>query len=274
MASCRRHGRRPRRGRRSPCATLFSLVALSQGGVNRGMTVLFLPAEVLAVFVAISAAGLGVLLTAPETFRLRSPGGRVALLRVLVGALWATDATLKFLPRAPPVLAYWLVVGAGQDQPGLSWWFSYWAGVVGSNPALWWYGTGALEALLATALLLGFARRSAYVAGFLLSLSLWAIPEGFGGPYRSSTTDVGAGLLYALLFLMLLQMDSVSGPARYAVDAALGRRWPSWRFIGGGSSRVVSAHGSESREQASPPLVADPIIEGRRGEVPRAGADR
>jgi uncharacterized membrane protein YphA (DoxX/SURF4 family) len=197
------------------------------------MTDLFLPAEYFAVFAAAVTLGLGVLFAAPDRFHLRSPGGRAALVRILVGAIWATDASLKFLPGAPPKLAYWLIVGVGQDQPSLSWWFSYWAAVVGGNPSLWWYGTGALEALVATALLLGLARRFAYLGGFVLGLALWAIPEGFGGPYLPSTTDVGVGLLYAVVSLMLLQMDSVSGPARLAVDPTIERRWRGWRVFGG-----------------------------------------
>jgi uncharacterized membrane protein YphA (DoxX/SURF4 family) len=236
--------------------------------------VLFMPAEVTAVIVAIAAVGLGVLFAAPETFRLRTPGGRVAMLRILVGAVWATDATLKFLPRAPPELAYWLVVGSGQDQPSLSWWFSYWEGTIAASPTLWWYGTGALEALLAMALLLGFARRFAYLGGFLLSLALWAIPEGFGGPYLPSTTDVGAGLLYALVFLMLLQMDSVSGPARFAVDSSIGRRWPAWRVIGGGSANVAGFAVRADGDRRGGAGSAESNGNGGDVQIHGAGADR
>ncbi len=201
------------------------------------MPVLFLPAEVAALVMAFAAVVLGVLFAAPETFHLRSPGGRVACLRVLVGAILAIDASLQFLPGAPPQLAYLLVVGAGQEHPSLSWWFSYWAGVIAQDPGFWWYGTGVLMAFLAACLILGVARRLAYVVGFLFSVMLWAVPNGFGGPYAAPNTDIGAGLLYAVLFLVLLQIDSVSGPARLAADAALERRWPGWRGVGGASLR-------------------------------------
>ena len=201
------------------------------------MSELFVPAEFAAMAMAFAAAALGVLYAFPKTFDLRSPGLRAAGLRLLVGSILAVDATLQFLPGAPPQLAYLLVVGAGQDQPALSWWFSYWAGVIAGNPGLWWYGTGVLMAILATCLILGLARRLAYVIGFLFGLMLWAIPNGFGGPYSAPNTDIGAGLLYAVLFLILLQVDSVSGPARLAADATLERRWPTWRVIGGGSHR-------------------------------------
>ena len=200
-----------------------------------GMSGLFVPAEFAAMFMAVVAAVLGVLFAFPGRLRPLSPGSRVACLRLLVGAILAVDAILQFLPGAPPQLAYLLVVGAGQNQPALSWWYAYWASVIAGDPGFWWYGTGILMAILATCLLLGVARRLAYLVGFLFSLALWAIPNGFGGPYAAPNTDVGAGLLYAVLFLILLQMDSVSRPARWAADVILEHRWPGWRAIGGAS---------------------------------------
>lgn len=189
------------------------------------------------MIMALATVALGVLFAAPDTFHLRSPGGRVACLRVFVGAILAVDASLQFLPGAPPQLAYLLVVGAGQEHPTLSWWFSYWAAVIAQDPGFWWYGTGALMAFLAACLILGIARRLAYVVGFFFSLLLWAVPNGFGGPYAAPNTDIGAGLMYAVLFLVLLQIDSVSGPARLSADAVLERRWPGWRGVGGASLR-------------------------------------
>ncbi len=191
------------------------------------------------MFMAVVAVVLGVLFAFPTTFRLRSPGRRVAFLRLLVGTVLAVDATLQFLPGASPQVAYLLVVGAGQEQPALSGWFSYWASVIAGDPGFWWYGTGILMACLATCLILGVARRLAYVTGSFFGLLLWAIPNGFGGPYVAPHTDVGAGLLYALLFLFLLQMDSVSGPVRLAGDVMLERRWPKWRVLGGRSFRPL-----------------------------------
>ena len=209
---------------------------------------------------AFAAAVLGVLFAFPKTFRLRSPGIRVAALRLLVGSILAVDATLQFLPGAPPQVAYLLVVGAGQNRPALSWWFSYWAGVIAADPGLWWYGTGILMACLATCLILGVARRLAYVVGFLFSLMLWAVPNGFGGPYAAPNTDIGAGLLYAVLFLVLLQMDSVSGAARLAGDAAVERRWSAWRIIGGASFRRLPPHDFRDTGGAGPPPHGDRLV--------------
>lgn len=227
--------------------------------LRSGMSELFVPAEFAAVIMALAAAVLGVLFAFPGAFRLRAPGIRVACLRVMVGAILAVDATLQFLPGAPPQLAYLLVVGAGQDQPSLSWWFSYWASVIAGDPGLWWYGTGVLMAILATCLILGVARRLAYVVGFLFSLMLWAIPNGFGGPYAAPNTDIGAGLLYAVLFLILFQVDSAASPARLAADTTLERRWPKWRVIGGGSlGRRLPQNTGEDRTEHPQPTAESP----------------
>ena len=249
-----------------------------------GMSELFVPAEFAAMVLALAAVVLGPLFAFPETFRLWSPGSRVACLRLLLGGILAMDATLQFLPGAPPQLAYLLVVVAGQNQPALSWWFSYWASVIAGDPGLWWYGTGVLMAFLATCLILGVARRLAYVVGFLFSVMLWAIPNGFGGPYAAPNTDIGAGLLYAVLFLILLQVESVSGPARLTADATLERRWPRWRVIGGASLRRRPPENTREEERGPPQptsespsaalLPATTVPSGSAAQVSHPGSDR
>lgn len=195
------------------------------------------PLEFLALVLGSVTATLGVVFTMPQTFCLRSPGSRVAALRILVGVIWAGDATLKFVPGAPPLVAYYLVWGQAQLQPSLAGWFSFWAGTVAANPAFWWYGAGAFEGLLAACLVLGLARRVVYLGGFAFSLGLWAVPEGFGGPYDLATIELGVGLASAVVFLLLLQMDSTSGPARWTADVALERRWLKWKIVGGPAFR-------------------------------------
>lgn len=212
------------------------------------MTAALLPGEVAAALLAALAGILGLLFSSPATFHLRSSGDRAAVLRIVVGAILAFDATLQFLPGSPPVLAYLLVVGAGQDLPSLGWWFSYWAQVIGRDPGFWWYGTGVVSALLAACLIFGFARRLAYGVGVLFGFLLWAVPNGFGGPYAAPNTDIGAGLVYAVAFLTLLLTDSASGPTWFAADTRLERRWPRWRWIGGGPpGKALSGSGRETK---------------------------
>jgi nitrite reductase (NO-forming) len=74
----------------------------------------------------------------------------------------------------------------------------------------------------------GFARKVTYSIGFLYGLFVWSVAEGFGGPYVPGTsTDVGAAIIYSLLFGTLLVVDA----GRFSVDAWIERRWPAWRRV-------------------------------------------
>src|SRR5256886_3031064 len=72
-------------------------------------------------------------------------------------------------------------------------------------------------------------RKVAYTAGFLLSLIIWSVPEGFGGPYGPSSTDIGTGIIYAFVFLLLMIINATFGPSRGSLDYAIERRWPAWK---------------------------------------------
>ena len=118
-------------------------------------------------------------------------------------------------------------------QPGwLHWWFRFWTHVINTSPSTFAYITIVLETLLGLALVFGFARRSTYLIGFIFSIAILAIPEGFGGPYSMSSTDIAQGIIYALVFAALYGLDSVSTvKPSWAVDAKLERRFPWWRPI-------------------------------------------
>jgi thiosulfate dehydrogenase [quinone] large subunit len=79
-----------------------------------------------------------------------------------------------------------------------------WIGLQSSAPTFFAVLTGVTETALALVLVFGIARRAGYSLGIIYSLLVWAVGEGFGGPYISGPTDVGTGIVYALLFLTLL----------------------------------------------------------------------
>jgi hypothetical protein len=59
-------------------------------------------------------------------------------------------------------------------------------------------------------------------------LFVWSVAEGFGGPYvPGTTTDVGAAIIYSLVFLARLLVDA----GRLSVDRWIIRRVPAWRRI-------------------------------------------
>jgi nitrite reductase (NO-forming) len=86
------------------------------------------------------------------------------------------------------------------------------------------------ETYLALALIGGFARKVTYSIGIAYALFVWSVAEGFGGPYvPGTTTDVGAAILYSLVFWALLIVDA----GRMSVDRLIAARIPAWRRIAG-----------------------------------------
>ena len=65
--------------------------------------------------------------------------------------------------------------------------------------------------LLGLALIFGFIKKIAYSLGIVLSLLIWSIPEGFGGPYGPSSTDVGTAVIYAIVFIALILINADLG---------------------------------------------------------------
>jgi nitrite reductase (NO-forming) len=65
----------------------------------------------------------------------------------------------------------------------------------------------------------------------VFALFIWSIPEGFGGPFVPGATDVGAGLVYVLVFATLIVMDHTLGRSPYSVDYYLERLFPAWRHV-------------------------------------------
>ena len=153
----------------------------------------------------------------------------IALIRIAFGAIWAVDATLKWQPAFRANFGR-IVAGVGNGQPGfLSWWFRLWQLVVaGDRAPIFALLTATTETYLACALIAGFARRVTYTVGFAYGLFVWSVAEGFGGPYVPGTsTDVGAAIIYSLVFLALLLVDA----GRFSVDRWIVRRIPAWRLV-------------------------------------------
>jgi nitrite reductase (NO-forming) len=156
-----------------------------------------------------------------------------AILRILLGSAWAANAALKWLPAFGAAFLS-MLTGASQDQPAfLKPWFSLVSSIAsdGRAPVLA-FGSAAIETYLAVALLTGFARKVTYSVGAIYTALIWATAEGFGGPYvPGASTDVGAAIIYTLLFLTLLIHDAGVGFSRLSLDNVLERRLPGWRRV-------------------------------------------
>lgn len=122
-------------------------------------------------------------------------------------------------------------MAAGQGQSGwLHWWFQLWHRIVAQSPDTFGYTTAALETLIAAGLIFGVARGSIYFLGGVASVGIWAVAEGFGGPYGSGSTDIGAGVMYAVEFLALYGLDTLARRA-WTLDERIEQRVSWWRTI-------------------------------------------
>jgi thiosulfate dehydrogenase [quinone] large subunit len=180
---------------------------------------------------------------------------RVAVARIAFGVLFGIDAALKWLPSFSRGGFLDQVSGAAQGQPGwLRPWFHFWTRVLSSDPRLFAYTTAVAETLIALALVFGVARSVTYFAAVLFTLAIWAIPEGFGGPYTHGATDIGPGIIYAVVFLALYQLDTLADESPWSLDPVIERRFPRWRVVsepwfrvrGGGTGTVARVDGTTS----------------------------
>jgi nitrite reductase (NO-forming) len=93
------------------------------------------------------------------------------------------------------------------------------------------YCTGGLELAIGFCLIVGLLRKLAFTAAFFLSLIIWSVPEGFGGPYGPGSTDIGTGIVYALASILFLVAMAAFGPSSLSLDSAIERKWPSWKIL-------------------------------------------
>src|ERR1700675_30228 len=152
----------------------------------------------------------------------------LTMLRMAFGVIWAVDASLKWQPAFQANFQQ-ILSGVAKGQPGfLNWWFGLWQIVVSGRAPIFGILTASTETYLALALLTGFARKFTYSVGILYGLFVWSVAEGFGGPYvPGTTTDVGAAIIYSLLFLALLLVDA----GRLSVDGLIEKKVAAWRWV-------------------------------------------
>jgi len=155
---------------------------------------------------------------------------RYCWVRVGFGLIWALDATLKWLPGFRHTYPS-MITDAAQGQPGwLSGWFSFWDQGIVHAPTLFAVLIALAETAIAASLILGIAQRVGYSGGIVFALLIWGIGEGFGGPYTSGATDIGAAIMYAVLFAGLwLAVPPTIRAAAPALDHTLARH-RAWRW--------------------------------------------
>ena len=146
-----------------------------------------------------------------------------AVLRIVFGIVWAIDASFKWSPAFIDNLTSYLAQGA-QGQPALvQWWVNLWIQSVSIDPHLFAVFVALAESAIAIGLIFGFMTRVAIAGGIAMSFVIWSTAEGFGGPYAPGSTDIGAAVIYIIVFVALWLGHSAR---HYSLDTRLARRLP------------------------------------------------
>jgi uncharacterized membrane protein YphA (DoxX/SURF4 family) len=163
--------------------------------------------------------------SAPLNWRERGVG----ILRILFGLVYVVAATLKWQPEFQN--AFVAQVSAAKDgQPlPIQGWISFWTNLVSTNPLFFARIEAVTESAIALFLIFGLFSNLTFIVGILLSLVIWSVPEGFGGPYiPGHSTDIGTALPYAILFAILL---CLSAGRYYGLDQWLTPRLGRLSFL-------------------------------------------
>jgi uncharacterized membrane protein YphA (DoxX/SURF4 family) len=164
--------------------------------------------------------------TAPiAAWRLRGIG----VLRIIFGLVWGIDAWFKWQPDFIKNFTSYL------SMDGQSGWIAgyihFWMNVVNVNPTILAYLVAAGETAVALGLILGAFSNITYVGGVLLSVVIWTTAEGFGGPYVAGSTDIGAAIIYVLVFAGLF----LSSAGLYlGLDRRLGKALGRFNWLASG----------------------------------------
>jgi nitrite reductase (NO-forming) len=133
---------------------------------------------------------------------------KVTIVRIIFGFAWLVDAYFKWQPNFQHNVA--AIIGQALDgQPTIIHvWIQLWVNAATMYPTLFGIGIASIETLIALSLITGIFARQAIVLGGIFALLIWSIPQGFGGPYTSESTDIDSGIIYALVFALLYLSQS------------------------------------------------------------------
>ena len=151
--------------------------------------------------------------------------------RILFGFIWLIDAFFKIQPDFAKNLPDLIQEAAASQPSWLNGWFTFWVNITKTDPAFWAFSIAFTELAIAICLIFGFMRKIGYVAGIITSLVIWSVPEGFGGPYGPTSTDIGTGIIYAIAFLFLIVINSMEGPSKYSVDFYIEKKFSWWKML-------------------------------------------
>lgn len=125
------------------------------------------------------------------------------IIRIVFGLVWAIDAGFKWTPSFQNGLPDLLSSMMSGQPVFVADWIGLWMSIVGVAPHAFAILIALTESAIAIGLIFNILPRATLVVGFLFSLVIWSIGEGFGGPYTAGSTDIGCAVIYAILFAAL-----------------------------------------------------------------------
>jgi uncharacterized membrane protein YphA (DoxX/SURF4 family) len=159
----------------------------------------------------------------------------IAALRIIFGLVYVVAALLKWQPQFQRTFVDQVSAAKDGQVAAVQTWISFWITLVSANPLLFARIEAITESAIAVFLLLGIFSNLTYVAGICLSLIIWTVPEGFGGPYvPGHSTDIGTALPYAILFAVLL---FIAAGRYYGLDQWLTPKLGRLGFLASGSTK-------------------------------------
>jgi thiosulfate dehydrogenase (quinone) large subunit len=154
------------------------------------------------------------------------------VLRIVYGLAWAIDAQFKWQPAFQSAFVSYLT-GAWDGQPPLvKAWIGFWVNIISVNPHVFGITVALSETALAVALIFGVFSNLAALGGLLLTLVIWSTAEGFGGPYKAGSTDIGTAIIYAFVFVALFLSQS---GLQFGLDRRLTPLLGRWGWLASGS---------------------------------------
>ena len=164
----------------------------------------------------------------------------IGILRIVFGIVWAVDAWFKWQPDFINNFSSYLTGTLDGQPPFVKGWITFWIQVIKVDPHVFAHLVAIGETAVAIGLLVGLLSNLTNIVGLLLSIVIWTTAEGFGGPYTSGSTDIGAAIIYVLVFAGLFLANA---GLFYGVDAWLSSKLGRWGWI---------ASGTQSETQTAP----------------------
>jgi len=154
-------------------------------------------------------------------------GKSFVALRITFGLVWLIDASFKWQPAFLNNFVSYLVNGAQGQPEAIQAWIGFWIHMVSTDPYAFAIVVAIVETAIALGLIFGFLTKVTIISGMALAFVIWSTAEGLGGPYVTGSTDIGASIIYILVFISLWMGRSWR---YYSIDGIIRKRFPA--FLG------------------------------------------